>query len=55
MTPLQHLERIYAAARLAGLNAETHDVIRQSAEALAKYIQDKEKPIPFASGMSEAT
>ncbi len=44
MTPEQALNNLYQAARLAPLNAEQHDVVLKSAQALSEIIKPKETP-----------
>lgn len=38
LTPLQHLERLYNATRHLAASAETHDALKESAQALAKLL-----------------
>jgi hypothetical protein len=42
MTTLEKLNQLYAAARLANLNAEQHDAIRKWAQELAEELKPKE-------------
>jgi hypothetical protein len=42
MTTEQALQNLYAAARLASLKAEEHDLIRKCAEQLAEALNPKE-------------
>ena len=43
MTTLEKLNQLYAAARLANLNAEQHDAIRKMAEEIAQELKPKEQ------------
>jgi hypothetical protein len=43
MTNEQALNNLYAAARLAPLPAEQHDIIRKSAEVLVEALKPKEE------------
>ena len=43
MTTEQALNNLYAAARLAPLPAEQHDLIRKSAEVLVEALKPKEE------------
>ena len=43
MTTEQALNNLYAAARLAPLTAEQHDIIRKSAEVLVEALKPKEE------------
>ena len=40
----QALQNLYAAARLAPLKADEHDLIRKCAEQLAEALKPKETP-----------
>lgn len=42
MTTLEKLNQLYAAARLANLNAEQHDAVRKWAQELAEELKPKE-------------
>jgi len=42
MTTEQALQNLYAAARLAPLKADDHDLIRKGAEAIAEALKPKE-------------
>jgi hypothetical protein len=44
MTLDQALNNLYAAARMAPLNAEQHDLIRKCAEQIAEALKPKEEP-----------
>ena len=43
MTTEQALKNLYAAARLAPLPAEQHEIIRKSAEVLGEALKPKEE------------
>jgi hypothetical protein len=40
----QALNNLYAAARLAPLNAEQHELVRKCAEQIAEALKPKEEP-----------
>jgi hypothetical protein len=42
MTTEQALQNLYAAARLAPLKADDHDLLRKCAEQIAKALKPKE-------------
>ena len=44
MTTNECLQNIYNAARMAGLTAQQHELIKQCAEQLAEAIKPKEEP-----------
>ena len=44
ITTEQALNNLYAAARMAPLTAEQHDLIRKSVEILAEALKPKEEP-----------
>jgi hypothetical protein len=44
MTSLDKLQQLYAASRLAALNAEQHDALRKWASELAEELNLKENP-----------
>ena len=44
MTLDQALNNLYNAARMAGLTAQQHELIKQCAEQLAEAIKPKEEP-----------
>ena len=44
MTTNECLQNIYNAARMAGLTAQQHELIKQCAEVLAEAIKPKEEP-----------
>ena len=43
MTNLDKLNQLYAAARLANLNADQHDAIRKWVQELAEELKPKEE------------
>lgn len=43
MTSLDKLEQLYAASRIAGLNADQHDALRKWASELAEELKPKDK------------
>jgi hypothetical protein len=43
MTPEQALQNLYTATRIAPLTAEQHDILRQSAQVLQKFIEEKKQ------------
>jgi len=47
MTTEQALNNLYAAARLAPLSADQHDIVRKSAEAIAELIKPKAEVAPL--------
>ena len=55
ITPEQALQNLYSASRLAPLQAEQHEILRQSAELLGKMIEElkaaqtAKKPEPEAN------
>ena len=44
MTTSECLQNIYNAARMAGLTAQQHELIKQCAEQLAEALKPKEEP-----------
>ena len=44
MTTNECLQNIYNAARMAGLTAQQHELIKQCAEQLAEALKPKEEP-----------
>jgi hypothetical protein len=50
MTNLDKLQQLYAASRLAALNADQHDALRKWAQELAEELKPKE---PEADGKTE--
>jgi hypothetical protein len=46
MTTEQALNNLYAAARLAPLPAEQHEILRKSAEVLVEALKPKDAPKP---------
>jgi CCR4-NOT transcriptional regulation complex NOT5 subunit len=44
MTSLDKLQQLYAASRIAALNADQHDALRKWAQELAEELKPKDKP-----------
>ena len=44
MTTSECLQNIYNAARMAGLTAQQHELIKQCAEQLAEALKPKDEP-----------
>ena len=44
MTSLDKLQQLYAASRIAALNAYQHDALRKWAQELAEELKPKDKP-----------
>ena len=44
MTSLDKLQQLYAASRIAALNADQHDALRKWAQELAEELKPTDKP-----------
>jgi hypothetical protein len=48
MDPIQYLNALYNAARLAPLSANDHELVKKAAESILEALKPKEAPVvPF--------